>query len=185
MTQTEIAMYDVPDRDCGPAMRQCTQIQRRFIIALFGIGPGVKGAHQRAALMAGDYTSTNAASVSASRWMDNPTVIAALNEYTANKLRAAGIIGYQALMDVAQDTSPANTGHRVKAGVELLNRAGHIVETVSRVTVEHDIPSDTRTLLEEIKALANDPEVRKALAAPVIDAEFVEVEKDDVLGDGW
>lgn len=175
-----------PEGKLGPAMQALSPPQRAFVIAL--LETGARDDHL-AAKMAGYGGTDGATRVAAFRLAHNPKVQAAIKEEADRRLRAGAILAASALVDIASDTRHKD---RYKAAVELLNRAGLIVQTEHKVIVE-----DNR-LTDEIEAgiialaqrLNVDPtkllgtQSKAARKAEAVDAEFTEVDDiTDLLGD--
>jgi phage terminase small subunit len=163
------------EADLGDAMLQITEAQRGFVIAFLETG-GQE--HQRAAWMAGFGNSMEAAAVAASRMMRNPNVLAAIREEADRRLKSGAILGASVLVEIASDTKHKD---RFKAGVELLNRSGLIVEQTHRV-IHEDHRSDAeleRAVVNLAGRLGVDPKMllghAAAGAVAAVDAEFTEV----------
>lgn len=161
------------EHDCGPAMKKCTPNERAFVAAMFAFGCQN---YTDAAMATGRFSSRDSAQAASSRWMHSKRVLDALDEYTRVTMRGGLAIATRALLDIASDPTNPN---RLKAASELLNRNGHIVETISRHIHEQDHTS-TKELLHEIGDLARqlgvDPaKLLGATRAEVVDAEFEEV----------
>lgn len=160
----------VPDEtDLGPAMRECTSAEREFVVAMFQVGCKNQ---MTAAILTGRFTNERSASVSACRWMAKPRVLAALDEYTRITMKMGLPLGTNALIDIASDYMHKD---RFKAAVELLNRNGHIVETVQRHIVEHEL--SMKEVETELAKLGYDIKPTNA-----IEGEFTEVDDDGSEG---
>ncbi len=125
--------------ETGPAMKELTVPQRNFVMHY--AASGGENATE-AARRAGYGTNADTQAVIASNMLRQPRILAALRELADQRLRGGAILAASVLVQIAQ-----NPLHRdqYKAAVELLNRAGLVVEGVSRVIVE-----DHRTV-EEIE----------------------------------
>lgn len=160
----------IPDeRDCGDAMRVLTPAQRAFVCATLESG----GRNNTlAALRAGYGSSEDQAKVVACHMMRNPKIIAAIREEADRRLQSGALLASSALIEIAQDDRHKD---RFKAAVELLNRAGLMVETRHRITVEDN--RDTETLKAEVEKMLERvfKGERPAALAPPIDAEFQDV----------
>lgn len=169
-----LAITTVPDyEDLGPAMRACTEAEREFVVALFQNGATN---YTEAALLTGRFTSRESAQAASSRWMAKPRVLLALDEFVQVSMKQGLAISTKALIEIASDTMHKD---RLKASIELLNRNGHLVETVQRHIIEHEADTTTKSLLEEIRSLAADPDVRKALKTGFIEGEYTELTNGD------
>jgi len=170
--------------DHGPAMLDLTEPQRMFVLHYMNSG-GVNAAE--AARKAGYGNSQETQAVSASRMLRQPRILAALREVADHRLKSGAILAASAIVEIANDPMHRD---RFKAATELLNRAGLVVETVSRVITE-----DHRTV-EEVERRVRDLAVRVGIDPEkllgnfkVVDAEVVELDEAvDVLhqaGDNW
>lgn len=175
--------FTVPDEaDMGPAMRDCTEAEREFVVAMFQTGAQN---YTQAALATGRFGTRESAQMAGSRWMARPRVLLALDEFTRITMKGGLATSTKALLEIANDPMHKD---RFKASVEILNRNGHIVETVSRHIVEdvRDTKEIIRMAVEYAKRLGDQSLAYKLLgnAVPkeVLDAEFTEVKEDD-LGD--
>lgn len=162
----------VPDEgDLGDAMLQLTQNQRGFVVALLETGGQDAG---KAAALAGIGGNSNASQVYASRAMRNPAILAAIREEADRRLRSGGILGASVLVEIASDHKHKD---RFKAGVELLNRSGLIVEQTHRVI--HEEQRSDAEIERAVKLLAEkmgmDPTKLLGSAVPVVEGEFTEV----------
>lgn len=172
------------DTECGEAMRLLTGSQRAFVIALVESGADD---HTACAMRAGYGGTPGSAAVVASRMMRNPKIIAAIREEADRALQGDALLGRAVLVSIAQDIRHKD---RFKAGVELLNRAGLLVETRQRITIEDNRDDDA--LREEVQSmlakLFEQPVPAKlahteTLHAPpvaAVDAEFTEVDPNDI-----
>lgn len=166
------------ESELGEAMLACTPAQRAFVVALVETGAQD---HARAAEMAGIGGSTASAAVWACRTIRNPKVIAAIHEEADMALRGDALLGRAVLKEIALDRAHKD---RFKAGVELLNRAGLIVETHHRLIVQDDrrtndeIRKDVEGML---KALYKGREL-PAMLLPPLEGEVLSSEGlEDVL----
>ena len=170
--------------ELGPAMMDLTDPQRMFVMHYLNQG-GQNAAE--AARRAGYGNSPETQAVSASRMLRQPRILAALREVADHRLKSGAILAASAIVEIANDPLHRD---RFKAATELLNRAGLVVETVSRVITE-----DHRTV-EEVERRVRDLAVRVGIDPEkllgnfkVIDAEVVELDEAvDALhqaGDDW
>lgn len=180
----QIPMLTVPDDDdLGPAMRICSVPQREFIVALFQTG--CKN-YSDAAFLTGRYKSRDVAQAASSRWMSNPKVLAALDEYTRMTMKMGLPLAHRALMELVVGAD--SDAVRFKAAVELFNRNGHLVETVSRHIIEdtRDTKEIVKIAIDYARSLGDPALAYKLLGNSVpkniIDAEFVEVRDDGTNG---
>jgi len=168
------------DEDCGPAMKRLSDLQRRFVRALTEIDPQN---HTRAALIAhGGTMNYNTTKVWACRAMRNEKILAAIREETDKLYRGDGLESRMVILSIMRDPT-CDSKTRLRAALELTNRAGHLVETVSRNIVEHSVDRDTKDLLGEIRELARSTGVKDL---PVLEGQYEEVETapaDDDISD--
>jgi phage terminase small subunit len=172
---------EVPE-DMGPAMLACTAAQQRFVVAWVELGGDDKQC-TLAASMAGYAGTENALRVAASRLRHNPLVLAAMREMADRMLRSGAVLGAASLKDIARDALHKD---RFKASVELLNRAGLLVETQHRLVIQNDnrTTAQIRHDVEAAMARLYPPGTPiPAALMPPVDVEFVEVkrEKEEVL----
>lgn len=168
----------------GPAMLDLTEPQRMFVLHYANTG-GQNAAE--AARRAGYGNSSESQAVAASKMLRQPRILAALREVADRRLKSGAILAASALVEIASD--PLHK-ERFKAANELLNRAGLVVEGVSRVIVE-----DHRTVAE-IERRVVDLAVRVGIdpakllgQSQVIEGDFEEldgaVEAIHTAGDEW
>ncbi len=172
---TEIA----PDRsDDGPALKQLTEKQRTYLLALLDNG----GNQTAAALVMNPALSQGSARAIGSTMAHNPKLIAAMKEEADRRVRIGAPLAIDVMLEIMN-----TPGHkdRFKAAVEVANRSGLLVIHQSEVLHTHAGQS-TPEMLKRIELLARQLGVDpvkllgsvgvKALPAPkVVDAEFVEV----------
>lgn len=174
---------DPPEADLGPAMLALNAGQRRFVVALLETGATDNTA---AAGLAGYGGTEGSRRVAAWHLAHNPKVQAAIKEEADRRLRAGALLAASALVEIAGDMRHKD---RFKAAVELLNRAGLIVQTEHKVIVEDN--RLTQEIEAGIVALANrlniDPVKLLGQGVPspqktaeVVDAEYSEVNEDDI-----
>lgn len=155
----------------GPAMRELTDPQRRFVLALIEAGDNNASGAARKAGYGGTEMSTYGA---ARRLMHNPLILAALDEEIGKAFRRAATIGLKVLQDIA-----LTYGHRdqYKAADRLLERAGHMVTTKHEVVVKDDRTS--KKVLEDLRLMAERAGLKLTdvlgKSQDVIDAAFVDV----------
>lgn len=154
-------------------MTDLTEPQRSFVRHYVDLG-GENATE--AARRAGYGTNSDTQAVIASNMLTQPRILAALRELADQRLRSGVVIAASVLVEIAKDRFHKE---RYKAAVELLNRAGLVVEGVSRIIVEdHRTPEEIE---RRIKSLAEKVGVdwRRLLgtvAPEAIDAEFTEVD---------
>src|ERR1700744_1660602 len=125
------SLIELPDpEDLGPAMKACTEPQRRFIIALLETGGQNYG---KAAAIAGHGGTELASRVAGHRLAHNPKIIAAAREEADRRLRGGAILGASVMIEIASDPMHKD---RFKAADRLLGSAGLNLETVSRHIIE-------------------------------------------------
>jgi len=158
-------------QDLGPAMRELSEPQRRFVLAMVEMGTDN---YTAAARVAGYGGTDGATLVAAHRLSHNPAVQAAIREEADRRLRAGAILAASALIEIVADKSHKD---RFKAADRLLERAGMLVENINRTIVE-----DHRTDKEIEQAIIlmarrNGLDPQKLLGRPLapIEGEFEEV----------
>lgn len=170
-------IYAPADDECGPAMRLCTENERKFIVALVELG--ARNATQ-AAMMLGTFTTRESAAVSACRWKNNERVKNALKEWTQHALEGDVHLAQRALREIISDPLHKD---RFKAVQELFNRNGMLVETVQRHIIEdtRDTREIVRAAIDYARSLGDAQLAYKLLGTSVpkdvIDAEFTEVKE--------
>ncbi len=199
----KVSQVFVPEHHLlGPAMQKCNPLQQRFVIALLETGARD---NTEAARLAG-YSPTSRKSLHAQGWTTahNPNVMAAIREEADKRLQSGALLAASVLVEICRDPLDKN---RFKAAVELLNRAGLIVETRHRVVV-----TDNRTkeqmendILAMAKAQGVDPRQLLGNAASeivarrakqsdqTIEGEFEEVseertqtsDNEEEIGEPW
>jgi len=129
----------------GPAMSALTEPQRSFVLHYCDSG-GINAAE--AARRAGYGNDTKSQAVTASRMLRLPRILAALREVADHRLKAGAIMAASAIVEIAGDAMHRD---RFKAATELLNRAGLVVEGVSRVIVEdHRTPEEIERRIRDL-----------------------------------
>jgi phage terminase small subunit len=182
-------IQDPPEENLGPAMRALNAGQRRFVIALLETGASNNTV---AAGLAGYGGTEGSRRVMAHNLAHNPKVQAAIKEEADRRLRAGALLAASALVEIAGNPMHKD---RFKASVELLNRAGLIVQTEHKVIVEDNrlseeieqgiIALSQRLGVDPTKLLGNNSKAaQKAnIKAQAIDAEFTEVDDlSDIMG---
>jgi len=176
-----------PEFSLGPAMKALSKPQRTFVSVYLEQG----GANaERAAAAAGYGGTAGSLAQAAHRLTHNLRVQAAMKEEAEKRLKAGSILASSVLIEIASDRMHKD---RFKAAVELLNRAGLIVQTEHKVIVEDNRLTDE--IVQGIVAMAErlqiDPKkllgsVPTTTAEPkdVVDAEYTEVDDDisDLMG---
>lgn len=161
-----------PETELGPAMKELTLPQRAFVLAFADFG----GTNQAEAARMAGYGSANdrqAAADQAYALLRMPRILAALREEADKRLKGGAILAASVLSEIAMDVTHRD---RYKAAVELLNRAGLVVEGVSRVIVEDHRTTEEieRRIVSLAQKLGIDP--AKLLGNDVVDADFTEVD---------
>lgn len=165
-----VGMEQVPEEYCGTAMMSLgTDKMRRFA---FIMGCGELSAAQ-AARQAGYSDHLDAARVQASRMMQNPDVLAAIQEVAAKSLSGLVPLAIRTFREILEDPKhPA----RSRVAETLLDRTGFSSKTEHKVTVEHR--ADMAQLEEFARRLALEQGLREdaLLPAPkVIEGVVTEV----------
>jgi len=179
---------EVPDEDCGPAMRALNQRQRKFVLAYLAFGSKATtlyGLATRAARAAG-YKASSRQSMSKQGFilMHNPKVLSALREEAMVKSALIGPLLMEQLALMA--ISEKDPRLRFQAMLATLDRTGYHVVTEHHVKTE-DVSKTEEALIARLRQLiARNPEnlklvpitLRERLGLPmpeVIDAKAKEV----------
>lgn len=166
---------ELAEESYGPAMRACTVLQRRFVIALLSQGTAN---FTQASVEAGYQGDARTHSVNGHHLAHNPKIQEAMHEEAKRRLHAGVIPAISTLVEVATDKFHKD---RVKAAGMILNRVGLHEMTEHKVTVEN--VSDS-AMVERITALSAklglDPKkllgnVAMKAEKKAVDAEFEEV----------
>ena len=169
-------MVMVPQDDIlGPAMRVLTEGQRAFVIAhLLDGGRN----NTQAAIMAGYGGTPESARTRAFELMRTPKILAAIREEADRRLRSGAALAASALLEMAADPMHKD---RYKASVELLNRAGMVVEDVKRVIHEdYRSNAEIKTAILAL-AKANNLDIKAlGIAEEPLEAEFEELSSDGI-----
>lgn len=169
-----ISIIGLPDEDdLGPAMKACSDAEREFVVSLFNLGCRN---YTDAAFATGRYKDRGVAQAASSRFMARGHVVAALDEHTRTIMKMGLPLATKALMELVVGAD--SDAVRFKAATELMNRNGHIVETVQRHIVEDR--RTTREMIVEAVQLARknglDPRTLLGnIPQDILDAEFSEV----------
>lgn len=156
----------VLEDELGPAMRELTIPQRDFVLAYADQG-GINAAE--AARRAG-YAHH---AVAGSTLLKMPRILAALREEADARLKAGAILAASVLVEIADDKFHRD---RYKAAVELLNRAGLVVEGLSRVIVEdHRTPEEIERRIRDLAERLGIDADRLIGSSQVEDIEYKEV----------
>lgn len=117
----------------GPAMRAITDLQRRFVLAMFSAPTANASSWARSAGFSA--ASPGALRVTAHRLMHDPKIAAAVQEFAAQNLSVVGpALSLGVMMKIAR-----SKGHKdqFKAAAALANRAGFHEKTEHHVVVDH------------------------------------------------
>lgn len=140
---------DVGSEDFGPEMRKLTDLQRRFVLAMFS---SPLSSATRWVKMAGFASSNdNVRRVTAHRLMHDPKIGAAVQEFAGQHLSVVGpALSLGVMMKIAR-----TKGHKdqLKAAAAIANRSGFHEKTEHHVTVDHRDQSGA-AMVERIKELA-------------------------------
>ena len=161
--------------DYGPAFQDLSESHQRFVIELLDTG--------------GDYKAAAAAAGFSERsgyyLARRPDVIQAIKEEGDARARSGAILAASTLIELARGA--INEQVRFKAAVELLNRAGLLVERTQHLIVEHRLSEDQK--IAEVKSLAAQLglDATKLLghAGVVTDAEFAPVNQAPQDDEDW
>lgn len=152
----------------GPAMIRLNPQQRAFVVAFIETGGQD---YTRAATIAG-YCPDNqqARRVTAYRLAHDPKVQAAIKEVADKRLRSGAILAAEVLLQIAADPTHKD---RLKASVELLNRAGLLVVNQTEVVHRTEDEADrVKRITEYCRTLGLDPRELLGCAGVTVDAEF-------------
>lgn len=177
----------------GPAMAALSPAQQRFVIAMIETGSN----KVRAALQAGygsdkdgEGQNYHSAATAGSRLAAHPKVRAALKEQSVAMLEASTLKAAATMVGLLDNPDPRV---RHKAAEQVLDRSGLTITHKQEIAVVHDDMENksVRELLEYIRtqSVAAGVDPKKLLAHEgidpnVIDAEFTEVDKKDVIISG-
>lgn len=175
----------VLDEDLSPALRELTAPQRAFVLAYATQG----GSNAtEAARMAGYGTNKEDQATIASRLLRMPRILSALREVADHRLKSGAILAASVLVKIAGDDMHKN---QYKAATDLLNRAGLVVEGISRVIVEdHRNPEEIeRRIRDMAERLGIDPDKLIGQSRVVEDVDYTDlednVERIHEEGDEW
>ena len=165
----------------GPAMERLNSRQQDFVRAVAVVGRN----WQRAAEIAGYTGSAQALATQGWRLSRNPEVRAAMLEHGTAELAAGAPYVVDQLFRIVEDPR-TEARDKLKALVEIANRCGLHSKTEHNINVTHEV-GDRAAMIEALKMkVAANPEVRALLSPTMleaIDAEFVEVETQEVVDD--
>lgn len=160
-----------PEDELGPAMQALTLPQRAFVCAT-AENPGLTH-YTENAMRAGYGGTSESAKVAACRMMRMPKILTAIREEADRRLKSGALLGASMLMKLAEHPDARIS---FKASVELLNRAGLVVETKHTVTVEDH--RDRVQLQDEVRELLNRASQQRLVLPAPLEGEFVEVARD-------
>ena len=168
------------DEGLGPAMRDLTVMQRRFVIALVTDSRANGSTAAAAAGYAGD--AKKMAEIG-SRLRHHPKVVAAIHEEALKRLLGARLLATGVVVEIAADQT-VRAADRLKAAEMILNRTGIIEETRTEmvVTHKHDPADVTKEIIAMAKQLNLDPRALLGKYGVVLDAEFEVVSDGSSLG---
>ena len=187
---SDLEVTDIDDESLGPAMKRCTSLQRRFVLAVLMVGGGQ---HQRAAQMAGYSGNANGLAQAGWRTAHTPYVQQAILEEAAKRLGGSAIEAVNTVLETMSDPK-ASRRERTAAAAMILDRVGLHSKTEHSVTVTQDVGKNT-VMLEMIRAqikrnpdfINNVPEPIRRLLAPAVnvkvdepvDVVYTEIDKAD------
>jgi phage terminase small subunit len=171
MTKPGIIPED--DSDLGPAMRQLTSKQQRFV-QIYLEQPTRSGKSTAAA--AGYSTGGSGVGVrfEAYRLLRSERILAAIREELDKRFRSDAVLGRAVLLEIALDKEHPQ---RLKAATALLDRGGFHSMSEQRITVDHrDMTGDA--MRERIQALAAElgVDAAKLLGANAVPMKVIEHE---------
>lgn len=155
-------------------MSEITQMQRQFVTALYE-HPGIDPV--RALRIAGYQVKKEGSDRrQAYRWMHNEKVLAAIQEYGANNVKAMLPLAVGTADQILRDPKSRD---RAKVMSGIMDRAGLHAVTETHTTVTHNLSiDDMRT---QLRMLLSKPMMRALIPATkeqeplLIDADFTEV----------
>lgn len=175
----------VTDEDLSPAMRELTGPQRSFVLAYAANG----GTNAAEAARTAGYGKTNQDQADvASKLLRMPRILAAIRDVADHRLKSGALLAASVLVQIAQDPLDKN---RYKAATEVLNRAGLVVEGVSRIIVEdHRTPEEIERRIRDLaERIGIDPDKLIGQSLVVEDVEYEDlednVERIHEEGDEW
>lgn len=182
---TDLVIPDIDDESLGPAMKRCTALQRRFVLAILMIGGGQ---HMRAAALAGFQGNENTLAVTGYRVAHTSYVQAAILEEASKRLGGSAIEAVNTVLETMSDPK-ASRRERLTAAGMAMDRIGLHSKTEHNVVVTQEV-GKSAMMMEMIKArLKTNPDFLLSLpepiqllfkaAQPVVDAEFIEIENAD------
>lgn len=178
-----VPLIPVPEADdLGPAMTDCTVGERAFVVAKIETGES----NGECARLAG-YSASSPDVLKSIGYAiaHRERVQAAILEMSRRLMRTEGPKSIKTLVEI-RDNKKAEDKDRIKASIELLNRAGMNAVSESHLTVTHQLSEsqmDQRILQLASELGLDEATARKMLIAPadleknanVIDADFTEV----------
>lgn len=180
---SSLIIPDFDENSLGPAMKRCTERQRRFVAAILITGGGN---NKRAAAMAGYSGDDNTLAVTGYRLAHTEYVQAAILEEAAKHLGSAAIQATATVIETMGDVK-ASRKERLQAAQMVMDRVGLHSKTEHAVNVTHDMGANATMLAKLRLQLQKNPDfinfvpapIRALLDAPTkdkpIDAEFTEV----------
>lgn len=192
-----ISIPDPEEENLGPAMRACTMLERRYVIALCETGAHD---HTRALEMAGSgCTTRDSLRNTAMQMWRRPRVQEAMKEESWKRMNGFGLMAVSNVIDLARSSRDEKV--RLKANLELMNRTG--MNVIQKIDVRHTDVSKTddelvRRMVDLVKRnpayidMVPDPIRPQVIALlpaprhPVIDVEAIPVERDpdaDIFGE--
>jgi hypothetical protein len=156
-------MDDAAASDLGPAMRGLTELQRRFVLAMFS---SPLSSATRWVRMAG-FTALNGnvARVTAHRLMHDPKIAAAVQEFAGQHLSVVGpALSLGVMMKIAR-----TRGHKdqFKAAAAIANRSGFHEKTEHHVLVSHTGEDPVARIRRAAAELGVDPAALLGANTPV------------------
>lgn len=172
-----VLLLDARDRGkLGPCMQKLNDRQRAFVWAMMDTG---QVNHKRCAQVAGYQGDDRTLAVTAHRLAHDEDIQAAIQEEARKTMGAAQLVAVSHLVLMA--SNPAHKD-QLSAIKEVLNRSGLNTVTEHKISVTHS--TDRDSIVREIAVLAKeqglDPKKLLGNYGIVIDAEFNEVEDDDL-----
>ena len=170
-----VPVVDPPLDELGPAMRACTPMQRRFVLAI--IQQRYKNGTQAARLAGYSTESEGGTRVKAHELIRHPKIIAAIHEEAGRKLLG---LSMPAVLMLEHELNHGSEKARAHAIDNILDRTGFPRRMEKDVRVEDTRPHRAHEQLlalvyEKLKGHSIEVKEFKELPAPV-EAQFKEVE---------
>ncbi len=160
--------------DMGPALRACTEKQRKFVVALYH-----SGQRERAYVMAGySASSDNLVGTGAHGVFHNPKVQEAIREYGRDN--AMGALIPQAFMAIEEALRLGDIKEKTKAAGMVFDRTGfHAMQEMKITKVGEDRVGQIKEIIKLAKEQGLDPRTLIGNAVDFVDADFEVLERSE------